>query len=36
MVPTPSLYESGSISRRLSRMSRMGHTSLRYALYIPW
>lgn len=32
---TPKLHESGSSIRRASRMSKMGHTSLRRALYMP-
>lgn len=32
---TPKLHESGSSINRVSRMSKMGHTSLRRALYMP-
>lgn len=32
---TPKLHESGSSVNRASRMSKMGHTSLRRALYMP-
>jgi transposase len=32
---TPRQHESGSSIRRVSRMSKMGHVSLRRALYMP-